>query len=203
MRSGYIDTITVVIVSTTKQEFVMRSRYTHSHGRKLYRQKLRPEFENFLEVSIRCECRFFNTVSFHHTRSFLVLSNLLLEEVSLPLQGDILHEVEGVGGFVKLITAKFKKETVSHKLDVLNHQVAVHTDKSDWKGFCEELTFYFDSITDNLHDPCVAGLVHQVLEHQASEVRVEALVPGDEFVTEGQSRHQPSLLKPENRGKAA
>merc|ERR1719232_2237402 len=137
--------------------------------------KLQPKI--CLEGSICGERCLLNTVPFHHTRSFLILPNLLLEEVCLSLKRDILHEVKGVGGFVELITAKFKKETVSNELDILDHQFVVHSDYSDRKGFSQELAFNLHSITDDLHDPSLAGLVHQVLEHQAGEVCVETFIP--------------------------
>ena len=53
----------------------------------------------FLEVSVESECV---VCGARHDPHPLVLSYTLLEEVGLPLQGDVLHEVEGVLHLVDL-----------------------------------------------------------------------------------------------------
>ena len=58
----------------------------------------------------------------------------------------------------------------------------------------------FDSFFDDLLDPRLGRLVLQVVEHEAGEVGVEALVTGDQFVAEGQAGHQATLLQPEDSG---
>ena len=60
----------------------------------------------------------------------LVFTDTLLEEVGLAPQGDVLHEVEGVGRLVDLLVAESHEETIGDELDVLLHQVGVHAEKS-------------------------------------------------------------------------
>ena len=49
------------------------------------------------------------------------------------------------------------------------------TNQSNRQSFCQELTLYLHSVGDNLKDSLLAGLVHQVAEHQAGEACVQAL----------------------------
>ena len=42
-----------------------------------------------------------------------------------------------------------------------------------------------------------------MLEQKAGKVSVKAFIPGDEFIREGQARHQASLLQPEDRREAS
>merc|ERR1711884_146542 len=132
-----------------------------------------------------------------------MLPDLLLKEVCLPLQGDVLHEVEGVGCVVHLVAIKLHQKPVGHELNVLHHEISVHTYEATGKSFCEELALNVDGVLDNLIDPLLAGFVHQVPEHEAGEVSVKSLVPRDQLIAEAQARHQTSLLQPENGGETA
>ena len=77
------------------------------------------------------------------------------------------------------------------------------TYQSYWQSFCQKLTLNIYSIAENLVDSLRAGLVHQVLEHQAGKVRVKSLISRDQLIAECEARHEPSLLQPEDGGKAA
>ncbi len=46
-------------------------------------------------------------------------------------------------------------------------------------------------------------LLSDSLEQQACEVAVQALVPADELVAEGEARHEAALLEPEDGAEAA
>jgi hypothetical protein len=52
-----------------------------------------------------------------HDTSLLVLADALLEEVGLATEGDVLHEVEGVGGVVELLVAECEEQTVGDELN--------------------------------------------------------------------------------------
>merc|ERR1712012_369388 len=153
----------------------------------------------FLEICVSSEDCVLGTTSLHGHPSLLILPNLLLEKVSLALQGDVLHEVEGVGGVVEFITVELQQESVRHELDVLHHQLCIHTDQSDWKSLCEELTLDVHSVSDYLIDPLLTRLVDQVSEHEAGEVSVETFVSRYQLVAEAQTWHQTSLLQPRRR----
>lgn len=136
-----------------------------------------------------------------HDTSLLVLADTLLEEVGLATEGDVLHEVEGVGDLVDLLVAESDEESVSNELDVLLHQGGVHAEKSARKSLSQELLLNGDGISDNLVDNLLAGTVVQVGVEQASKVSVKTLISGDELVGEGQAGHEATLLEPEDGGK--
>lgn len=107
-----------------------------------------------------------------HDSGLLVLADALLEEVGLAAQGDVLHEVEGVGGVVDLVVAEGDQQAVSDKLNVLLHESRVHAEKSAGQRLGQELLLNGDSIGDDLGDNLLAGTVLEVRVQQASEVSV-------------------------------
>jgi hypothetical protein len=60
-----------------------------------------------------------------------VIRHPLLEEVSLALKRNHVHEVKGVGDIVVLLVAESDEKTVSNELDVLAHQCRVHANEGD------------------------------------------------------------------------
>ena len=58
----------------------------------------------------------------HHS-GLLVLSHSSLKEVGLSLERNHLHPIEGVLAIPDLGHSEGKQETVSHTLDVLDHQL--------------------------------------------------------------------------------
>lgn len=117
-----------------------------------------------------------------HDTSLLVVTNTLLEEVGLASQGDVLHEVEGIGGVVVLLVAQCDQETVGNELDILGHELRVHTEQGDGESVCQELLLNSDGLGDDVLDHLFAGAVVQVREQQASKVSVETLVTRDQLV---------------------
>ena len=76
-----------------------------------------------LEIRISCEDSVVGRAALHSHAGLLIFSNLLLEEVSLPLQRDIFHEVKRVGGSVELLALQLHEQPVRHELDVLHHEI--------------------------------------------------------------------------------
>ena len=74
------------------------------------------------------------------------------------------------------------------------------TDKSDRQRVGQKLALNLDGVLDDLVDALLAGLIHQVLEEQTGKVGVQALVPRDQLVAEGETGHQATLLQPEDGG---
>lgn len=138
-----------------------------------------------------------------HDTGLLVLADTLLEEVGLAAQGNVLHEVKGVGGLVDLLVAESDEQTIGNKLNVLLHQCGVHAQQSTGKSLGQELLLDSDSISDDFTDNLLAGAVLQVRVEQASKVSVQTLVTRDELVGKGQTRHETSLLEPEDGGKGS
>lgn len=62
---------------------------------------------------------------------FGVCRDSRLEKVGLALEGDHLHKVEGVGRVPNLLVTQSNKKTVGDKLNVLAHELGIHTDKRD------------------------------------------------------------------------
>lgn len=138
-----------------------------------------------------------------HDTGLLVVTDTLLEEVGLASQRDGLHEVEGVGGVEVLLVTKSNKETVSNKLDVLTHEVGVHSQERAGKSIREELLLDRNSLNDDVLDDLVGWTPVQVREQQARKVGMETLVTRDELIRESETGHQATLLQPEDRGKRA
>lgn len=138
-----------------------------------------------------------------HDTGLLVITDTLLEEVCLTCQRDSLHEVEGVGGVEVLLVTKSDKKTVSNKLNVLTHEVGVHSQKRAGKSIREELLLNRNSLNNDVLDDLVGWTPVQVREQQACKVGVETLVTRDELVRESETGHQTTLLQPEDRGKRA
>ena len=137
-----------------------------------------------------------------HDASLLVVTHSLLEEVGLATKRDVLHEVEGVGRVVDLVIAQGDQQAVRHEFNVLFHQVGVHAKKGTGQSLREELLLNGDSIGNDIRNHLLASAVLQVRMQQTGEVGVETLITGDELVGEGQSRHQTTLLQPEDGGKS-
>ena len=75
--------------------------------------------------------------------------------------------------FIYLWAVELDEETVGHKLDVSLHQVAVHTNQTNWKSVDEEFLLDADGVADDGDDLFLGGLLDEVLEHQTSEVSVQ------------------------------
>jgi hypothetical protein len=138
-----------------------------------------------------------------HDTGLLVVADTLLEEIGLAGQGNVLHEVEGVGGVVRLRVAESKEQTVSHKLNVLAHEGGVHAEQSAWQSVTEKLLLDFNSFGDDGFDGVLAWSCVEEREEEAGEVGVHTLVTRDELVGEGQTRHKTAFLQPEDGGEGA
>ena len=133
-----------------------------------------------------------------HDAGLLVVANTLLEEVRLAGQRDRFHEVERVAGIVEFGVAKRKKKSVRTELDVLLHERGIHAQQSTWQSVCEEFLLDGDCLGDDILNGLFAWPVFKVREEKTGEVGVKALVSRDQFVREGQARHQATLLQPED-----
>ena len=132
-----------------------------------------------------------------------VLSDTLLEEVGLALEADHLHPLEGVGGVVVTGTSELGKETIGAELNVVAHELGVHTDELDGEGVGNELLLDLDCVGDDLDDAGLGELVDELLVQKAGEVAVESLVTADELVGEAKAGHEAALLEPEDGAEGA
>jgi hypothetical protein len=130
----------------------------------------------------------------------LVIGDTLLEEVGLAAEGDVLHEVKGIRGLVHFLVSESDQQTISDKFNVLLHQVGVHAEQSTGKSLGQELLLNGDGICDDVQDDLLASTVLEVGVKQASKVCVQSFVTRNELVGEGQTRHQTTLLEPEDGG---
>lgn len=74
-----------------------------------------------------------------------------------------------------LLSDEVLQQAVRHELDVVGHEVAVHAQQAHGQRVREELLLDEHRVAHDLQHQLLAGLLHQVLEHQAREVRVQAL----------------------------
>jgi len=81
-----------------------------------------------------------------------IIGYTLLEKVGLALERDHIHKVEGIRHGVHLVVAESHEEPVSDELDVLAHELGIHSDESNGEGVSEELLFDGNSLDDNLLD---------------------------------------------------
>ena len=131
---------------------------------------------------------------------FGVCRDSRFEEVGFALQGDHLHEVEGVGDVPDFRVTEGDQQSIGDKLDVLAHQLRVHSDERNRKSIGQEFLFDLDGLSDDLVDGVWVGSSSEVGEQETSKVGVETLVSRDELVGEGESGHETSLLEPEDGG---
>jgi len=58
------------------------------------------------------------------------------------------------------------------------------------------------SLVDDLEDALIRQLVIEVLVEEAGEVGVHTLITRDKLIREGETRHQTTLLEPEDSAEA-
>eukprot|EP00048_Salpingoeca_helianthica_P022447 m.18321 g.18321 ORF g.18321 m.18321 type:complete len:401 (+) comp7333_c0_seq1:1161-2363(+) len=131
----------------------------------------------------------------------LVLANSALEKVGLSLDGDVFHKVKGVLHIENLGLVQSDQETVSHKLNVLGHQIAIHPKQRHGQRLGEKILLDGHGVADDGCNALGGGAAAQLGEEQAGKVRVQPLVAGDELVGEGEAGHEAALLEPKDGGK--
>mmetsp|Transcript_35383 Transcript_35383/g.88767 ORF Transcript_35383/g.88767 Transcript_35383/m.88767 type:complete len:281 (-) Transcript_35383:694-1536(-) len=138
----------------------------------------------------------------HDTRA-LVLTHAALKEIGLPLEGDELHPIKGIGGMVQLLAAKGQQQTVGNKLDVARHHVCIHPHQRARQRIAHKLALQVHCLAHDLPHDLLVQLVVQQGVQVARKVGVETLISADELVGERQPRHQPAFLQPEYRAETA
>ena len=114
------------------------------------------------------------------------------------MERDHVHEIEGVGSIVDLLVPKSDEQSVSDKLDILAHELGVHADEGDGESISQELLLNDDGLLDDSLHEFGVGPPPEVTEQEASEVGVHTLVTADQFVGEGETGHETTLLQPED-----
>lgn len=93
------------------------------------------------------------------------------------------------------------QETIGHKLDVLLHELGVHTNQHHGQGIRQELLLDSHSFSDDGVDTLLVGTgVLEEGEEEAGEIGVKTFVAGDQFVGEGEAGHETAFLEPEDGG---
>ena len=90
----------------------------------------------------------------------------------LPIKMNASSKLHKYQHRTHLCAVEFNQQTVSHKLNVLLHEITVHTNHSYWQCLSQELLFYCNSISNNVLHFFLCGFLHQVLEHQACKITV-------------------------------
>jgi len=81
----------------------------------------------------------------------------------------------------------------------LLHKVGVHAEQSTRESLSEEFLFNGNGISDDVLDHLLASTSLEVRVKEAGEVSMQTLVTRDKFVGESQTRHESTLLEPEDR----
>lgn len=82
-------------------------------------------------------CRSFISQLIHASLS--VLGHPSFKEICFPLQRYHVHKVKGVCSVVKLMVTEGYQQMIGYKLDVLTHELGVHTNEGYRQGICEPL----------------------------------------------------------------
>jgi hypothetical protein len=109
----------------------------------------------------------------------LVVTYSSFKKISFSLKTNHVHPFEGILNAIVLRDTKREKESVCNELDVLRHQVRIHTNKLNWQGFRNKFLFDFDCAVDNLDDSLVGYFVLKVLVKQTCEVGVHTFISRD------------------------
>ena len=142
------------------------------------------------------------SVNARHDGSLLVITNPLLEEIRFTLKRDQLHPIKRIRHTVHLPVPKRTQKPIRHELNILTHQVPVHPHQRARKRVAHKLPLDLHRVAhDRLH-ALFRELRPQEGIDQAREVAVKAFVSRDQLVGEGEPRHEPTLLEPEDRAEA-
>lgn len=104
----------------------------------------------------------------------------------------------GIGRIVLFLVTQGNQEAVGHKLDVLAHELGVHSNQSNRESIGQKLLFDRNCLNDDASDGVRVRALAQVGEEQARKIGVHAFVTRNQLVGEGQAGHQSTLLHPEN-----
>ena len=80
------------------------------------------------KVSFKSEYLLISVIS--HNTCKLVFRHTLFKKVGLTLEWDKLHKVKGILNLIMFAATKLHKESVSHKLNVLAHEMCIHTNET-------------------------------------------------------------------------
>ena len=127
-----------------------------------------------------------------------VRAHALLKEVVLVLEADPLHEVERIRLAIHLRVPQLHQKTIRDELDVLRHEVRVHSDELARERLRDELLLNLHRIADDLVNLLLVDPVHDLAVQEAREVRVQSFVARNELVGEREARHEATLLHPED-----
>mmetsp|Transcript_97967 Transcript_97967/g.261521 ORF Transcript_97967/g.261521 Transcript_97967/m.261521 type:complete len:301 (-) Transcript_97967:30-932(-) len=72
----------------------------------------------------------------------------------------------------------------------------VHANQITWQGLADEFPLHVHSASDDLMNNVFRQLVLEHGVQQAREVRMQALISGNQLIGEGQPRHQAPFLQP-------
>ena len=133
----------------------------------------------------------------------MVFTDSFFEEVGLSTHGYIFHKIERVLSKVEFADPDIFEQIICDKLDVFLHKLAVHPYETDGQTLRYELLLDLHGLLHHLEDVGLGALGLQLPVEDAGEVCVQALVPADELVGEGEAGHDAPLLEPEDGGEAA
>mmetsp|Transcript_45801 Transcript_45801/g.109054 ORF Transcript_45801/g.109054 Transcript_45801/m.109054 type:complete len:200 (+) Transcript_45801:226-825(+) len=95
------------------------------------------------------------------------------------------------------------QQTIGNKLNVLGHQIAVHSDEVARERLANELLLHLHGTADDRVNNILRQLVLQLLVNQAGKVSVQSFISRNQFIGERKARHETALLQPVDGAKGA
>mmetsp|Transcript_60317 Transcript_60317/g.97635 ORF Transcript_60317/g.97635 Transcript_60317/m.97635 type:complete len:218 (+) Transcript_60317:230-883(+) len=92
--------------------------------------------------------------------------------------------------------AERTQQAVSNELDVLGHELAVHSDEVTRQCFANKFAFCVYSSANNVVHHILWQFVLQHAVNEAGKLSMQALIAGNQLVGEGKARHEAALLEP-------
>ncbi len=131
-------------------------------------------------------------------RGLRIRRHALLEEVVLVFERDALHEIERVRGAVNLRVAELETEAIRNKLNILLHELGVHTDELTGQRLRDEMLLDFHGLANDLVRLLLREFVEDFPIKETGEIGVNPFIARNEFIGEGEAGHDTTLLEPED-----
>jgi hypothetical protein len=116
-----------------------------------------------LEISLNAEFMVF--VSGDANTSFGVFTDTLFEEIGFFLEGDRGHDPRERVGYLRSarLLEEGNQKAIGAELNVLGHQVLIHTEEANRESLTYELAFNVDSVADDLANALGTWFVEEAI----------------------------------------
>ena len=99
---------------------------------------------------------------------------------------------------LNLANPQLLSQTIGHELNLLSHEVCVHSNKTAGKSLADELLLENHRLTNQITKNLRIGLLGLLMVESHREERVKSFIARDELIAERESRKKTPLLEPED-----